>query len=307
MPIPDFQTCMLPLLKFLADGEERRLNEATRHLALHFQLSDEEQNELLPSGQQPVFPNRIGWARSYLKKAGLLDSTRRGCFRITERGRQLLTNPPERITVKYLDQYPEFRLFWDRYRTKRDATIAPEPEELEVALAQTPQEALESAYIRLKEEIAGEVLQTLKNVDPAMFERLVVDVLVEMGYGGNKKEAGRAIGKRGDEGIDGIIKEDHLGLDSIYIQAKRWEGTVGRPEVQKFAGALQGQRARKGIFITTSAFTAEAKDFVSHIESKIVLIDGPTLVDLMIEFGVGVSTVSTYVVKKLNADYFGES
>jgi restriction system protein len=284
------------------------LKEASQHLAKEFGLTEEELNEFLPSGQQPVFTNRIGWARSYLKKAGLLDSPRRGYFRITDRGLSVLKEPPAKINIKFLDRFPDFKEFWDKYRAKREGSDEiPESVEPENAPGQTPHEALESAYLRLRTEISAEILQTLKGSDPSMFESIVVDLLVKMGYGGSRKDAGRAIGRSGDEGIDGIIKEDHLGLDSIYIQAKRWDSTVGRPEIQKFAGALQGQRARKGIFITTSEFSREALDYVSRIESKIVLIDGKALAGLMIDFGVGVTSVATYEVKKIDSDYFGES
>jgi restriction system protein len=207
-----------------------------------------------------------------------------------------------------LDRFPEFKEFWNKYRSKRDADEeSHDTVEAEPAPGQTPHEALENAYARLRSEIAAEILQTLKGADPSMFESIVVDLLVKMGYGGSRKDAGQAIGRSGDEGIDGLIKEDHLGLDSIYIQAKRWGATVGRPEIQKFAGALQGQRARKGIFITTSEFSREALEYVSRIESKIVLIDGRTLAGLMIDFGVGVTSVATYEVKKIDSDYFGES
>jgi len=308
MPIPDFQTCMLPLLRFAADGKEHQLKEASQHLAQEFKLTDKEQNEFLPSGQQPVFINRIGWARSYLKKAGLLDNTRRGYFQITTPGQTVLKEAPPKINIKYLDRFPEFKEFWDKYRSKKSTDEeSEEVVEAETAPGQTPHEALESAYVRLRSEIAAEILQTLKGSDPSMFENIVVDLLVKMGYGGSRKDAGKAIGRSGDEGIDGIIKEDHLGLDSIYIQAKRWEPTVGRPEIQKFAGALQGQRARKGIFITTSEFSKEAQDYVSRIDTKIVLVDGKALAGLMIDFGVGVTSVATYDVKKIDLDYFGET
>ncbi|HXG29424.1 MAG TPA: restriction endonuclease [Nevskiales bacterium] len=298
---------MLPLLRFSADGKEHQLRDAVQHLAKEFRLTDEELNEFLPSGQQPVFINRVGWARSYLKKAGLLDNPKRGYFQITARGHELLKAPPERITIKYLDRYPEFKEFWDKYRSKKEIDDESQPAEAEVAPGSTPHEALENAYERLRSEIAAELLQTLKGADPSLFENIVVELLVKMGYGGSRKDAGKAIGRSGDEGIDGVIKEDHLGLDSIYIQAKRWDNTVGRPEIQKFAGALQGQRARKGIFITTSEFTREAQEYVSRIDTKIVLIDGKALARLMIDFGVGVTSVATYEVKKIDSDYFGET
>lgn len=212
---------------------------------------------------------------------------------------------PREVNVRYLERFPEFLEF----RTARKEGLSEDPgaqQEIEQAPTQTPHEALETAYERLRSELAGEILQTLRASEPALFENIVVELLVKMGYGGSRKDAGKAIGRSGDEGIDGIIKEDHLGLDSIYIQAKRWEATVGRPEIQKFAGALQGQRARKGIFITTSDFSKDASEYVSRIDSKIVLIDGKTLARLMIDFGVGVTTVAAYEVKKLDSDYFAE-
>lgn len=304
MAIPDYQACMLPLLRQVADGAEHRLKDVVTTLAADFNLTADEINEFLPSGQQPVFINRIGWARTYLKKAGLLVAPRRGYFAISPRGLEVLRENPPSINVKYLERFPAFL---DFKTARKDVPEEPSsPAQLEVPLGQTPHEALEGAYERLRSELAGEILQALKGADPALFENIVVELLVKMGYGGSRKDAGRAIGRSGDEGIDGIIKEDHLGLDNVYIQAKRWEGTVGRPEVQKFAGALQGQRARKGIFITTSDYSKEAYDYVSRIESKIVLMDGKTLSYLMIDFGVGVASVSTYEVKKIDLDYFTE-
>ena len=303
MPIPDYQSCMLPLLRFASDGEEHQLKQAANRLAEEFKLSDEEISEFLPSGQQPVFINRIGWARTYLKKAGLLKNPRRSYFQITDRGLTVVRENPPVVNVKYLERFPEFLEFRALRRDDAAASNSDQTEP-ESAPAQTPHEALEAAYERLRSELASEILQALKSADPAFFENIVVELLVKMGYGGSRKDAGKAIGRSGDEGIDGIIKEDHLGLDSIYIQAKRWEPTVGRPEIQKFAGALQGQRARKGIFITSSDFSREATEYVSRIDSKIVLIDGKSLARLMIDFGVGVSSVATYDIKKIDPDYF---
>lgn len=308
MPIPDFQSCMLPLLRYAADGKEHQLKDAMQHLAREFKLTDDELNEFLPSGQQPVFINRLGWARSYMKKAGLLSNPRRGFFQITARGQTVLKEAPPEINIKYMERFPEFREFWSKYRAKRDSEEETQNvADVEIPPGQTPHEQLETAYERLRTEIVAELLQILKGADPSLFENIVVELLVKMGYGGSRKDAGKAIGRSGDEGIDGVIKEDHLGLDSIYIQAKRWDATVGRPEIHKFAGALQGQRARKGIFITTSEFSREARDYVSRIDSKIVLIDGKMLARLMIDFGVGVTSVATYEVKKIDSDYFGES
>ena len=303
MAIPDYQTIMLPLLKFLADGGEHSLREAIDSLADGFSLTETERSEMLPSGQQAIFTNRVGWARTYLKKAGLLESTRRAFFRITDRGKKALAGAPNRIDVNFLEQFDEFVQFRSirREKSHSDESIANGAD-----TDQTPEESLESAYQKLREGLASEILQITKSCSPAFFEQLVVDLLVKMGYGGSRREAGQALGKSGDGGIDGIIKEDKLGLDIIYIQAKRWDGSVGRPEVQKFAGALQGQRAKKGIFITTSAFTKDATDYASFIDSKLILIDGVRLVEFMIDHGVGVTTQAPYEIKRIDSDYFTE-
>ncbi len=302
MAIPDYQTIMLPLLRFLRDGVEHAKREAVESLAKKFKLTEEQRRELLPSGKQPLFGNRVGWARTYLKKAGLIASTRHGYFIITERGREVVSQNPPKIDVKFLEQFPEFIEFREfrKDKVKKPKKVIPISHEI------NPEELLETAYQELQESLASDLLQAIKQCNPDFFERLVVDVLIKMGYGGSRKEAGQAIGRTGDEGIDGIIKEDKLGLDIIYMQAKRWENTVGRPEVQKFAGALQGQRARKGIFITTSDFSKEALDYVKNIDTKIILIDGQRLPELMIEHNVGVSPVASYEIKKIDTDYFIE-
>jgi len=300
MAIPDYQSFMLPLLKFYADGLEHNSQEAVEILAKDFKLTDEERREMLPSGRQEVFDNRIGWARTYLKKAGLLDAPRHGVNRITAGGLEVLKQKPQRIDVRFLTQFKEFQEWRALRHAKPD-----ESSELE-SNDKTPEESLESAYQRIRNDLTAELLQRLKTCSPAFFERLVVEVIVKMGYGGTRKDAGKAIGRSGDGGIDGIIKEDKLGLDAIYIQAKRWENTVGRPEIQKFVGALTGLRAKKGLFITTSNFSSDAEDYVSRIDAKVVLIDGETLAQLMIEHNVGVSTVNTYEVKKVDSDYFSE-
>jgi restriction system protein len=300
MPIPDYQTIMLPLLKFLSDGQVHSLREAVENLAKEFQLSEEERKKLLPSGKQPVFSNRVGWGRTYLKKAGLIKSIRHGYFAITDEGKKVLSKSPEHIDTKYLEQFPEFVEF------KQSKKVA-EPPANSTPGKTNPEEVLETAYQEIQETVASELLRTVKGCSPEFFERLVVDLLLKMGYGGSRKEAGEAIGNTGDGGIDGIIKEDKLGLDIIYIQAKRWtNGIVGRPEIQKFAGALQGQRARKGIFITTSNFSKEALEYVRNIDSKITLIDGQLLAELMVEHNVGVSPVASYEIKKIDNDYFTE-
>ena len=302
MAIPDFQSIMLPLLKFVGDRKEHSLRETIEALSEEFDLTDEERQELLPSGQQATFGNRVGWARTYMKKAGLLESTRRGYFRITERGLDVLRQNLQKIDIAFLRQFPEFVEF----QTPRRGTKGKATKQDTVETKLTPEEEIEAAYQRVRQGLAAELLETVKSCSPAFFERLVVDLLIKMGYGGTRRDAGEAIGKSGDGGIDGIIKEDRLGLDIVYIQAKRWDNPVGRPEIQKFAGALQGQRARKGIFITTSAFTNTAQQYVARIDSKIVLIDGDLLSQLMIDHDVGVTTATSYELKRIDSDYFTE-
>jgi restriction system protein len=299
MAIPTFQQITLPLLKLLEDKQEHSLRQVIDTLTNEFILTSEEQRALLPSGKQAIFDNRVGWARTYMKKAGLLEYTRRGFFRITERGLDVLIQKPTMIDVKFLEQFEEFKEF---QTIRHEKAITPDREETE----NTPEEALANAYQNLKNELASDLLQQLKTSSPKQFENIVIDLLVAMGYGGSRKEAAKAIGKSGDEGIDGIINEDRLGLDVIYIQAKKWEGTVGRPEIQKFAGALQGQHAKKGIFITTSNFSKEAADFAVRVDNKIILIDGDTLVQYMIDHNIGVAPFASYEVKKIDLDYFTE-
>lgn len=301
MPIPDYQSIMLPLLKFAADGQERSLRETIEMLADQYGLTNEERSELLPSGQQSVFDNRVGWARTYMKKAGLLETTRRGYYKITPRGRQVLQSNPHKINAAFLRQFPEFVEF---QRPSKDK--AEEIDDQESNETRTPEEVIETAYQKVRRGLAAELLQVIKEHSPVFFERLVIDLLVKMGYGGTRKDAGQAIGRSGDGGIDGIIKEDRLGLDIVYIQAKRWDSVVGSPEIQKFAGALQGQRAKKGVFITTSAFSQAALDYISRIDSKIVLIDGDMLAQLMIDYNIGVASVAAYELKRIDSDYFTE-
>jgi restriction system protein len=300
MAIPDYQTLMLPLLQLASDCKEHQLRAVAETLADEFALSSDERSELLPSGSQFVFANRVGWARTYLKQAGLIDSPRRGFFRITPRGLTLLQEKPLRIDVNLLERFPEFLEF--RARRKKESASTPDL----TASGETPEDALAVAYQTLRADLEAELLQQVKESSPAFFERLVVELLVKMGYGGSRQDAGRAIGRRGDGGIDGIINEDRLGLDVIYVQAKRWDTTVGRPEIQRFAGALQGQRARKGVFITTSSFSQDAEEYALRIDSRIILIDGARLTRLMVDHNVGVSTVGVYEVKKIDSDFFAE-
>jgi restriction system protein len=289
---------MLPLLQYFADGEEHANQETVDILAEGLHLTEVERGQLLPSGKQMVFTNRVAWAKSRLKQAGLIDSPRRGVYRLTECGREVLRSHPGAITLRFLDQFPEYRAF--RSQTTATVPVA----DSQPANTLTPQEYIESGYQQMRATLAAELLTRVKECSPHFFERLVIELLLAMGYGGSRQEAGQAVGKSGDGGIDGIIKEDRLGLDVIYIQAKRWEGVVGRPEVQKFAGALQGQRARKGIFLTTSTFTKEAVAFAAAIDSKIVLIGGAELVTLMIDYNIGVTLVASYEIKRMDTDYF---
>jgi len=308
MAVPDYQSLMLPLLRFAGNKkDEISTGEAVEVLANELNLTDKDMKEMLPSGIQFTFVNRIGWASTYMKKAGLLEATRRGYFRITERGQELLKKQPKLINVKLLRQYPEFIEFQQLKGTRRGDKVSSSESVPDISAA-TPSEALENAYENLRDELGDELLARLKKSSPSFFERAVVELLVKMGYGGSRADAGKAIGRSGDGGIDGIIKEDRLGLDVVYIQAKRWDSnSVGRPDVMQFAGALQAQKATKGIFITTSRFTDEARNYVSQIGSKIVLIDGEQLTNLMIENDIGVSTISLYPVKKIDTDYFDES
>lgn len=306
MAIPDFQTIMLPLLQFCGDSKEHSNRDAIDHLSEIFHLSEDEQKELLPSGRQSIFHNRVAWARAYMKMAKFLENPQRGIFQITDRGKKVLQNPPQKIDIRFLMQFPEFaehrKAEQNKLKKKKIESTSLE----ESGSSITPEEQIEEAYESLKENLTSEIISQLKESSPSFFEKVVVEVLVKMGYGGSRKDAGEAIGKSGDEGIDGIIKEDRLGLDIIYIQAKKWENTVTRPEIQKFAGALQGKRAKKGIFITTSEFSQGCEEYVAAIDSKIILIGGQHLAQLMIDFNVGVSTEAIYELKRVDSDYFAE-
>ncbi len=299
--IPNYQSCMLPLLKFASDEKIHTLPEAVAYIASLFNLTEEEKKQMLPSGTQTIIFNRVGWAKTYLKKAGLLEDPKRATFRITKRGIDLLKENPPEINTKYLTRYEEFVAFQNNKSEKNKNVIS---EETQSNI--TPEESIEFGFQKLKDSVSEDIINKIKECSSNFFEKLVVELLVKMGYGGTLKEAGQVLGKSGDGGIDGIIKEDKLGLDVIYIQAKRWENVVGRPEIQKFAGALLGQKAKKGIFITTSWFTNEALDFVKNLDSKIVLIDGEMLTDLMIEYNLGVSTYKIYELKRIDNDYFVE-
>jgi restriction system protein len=306
MSIPDFQSFMLPLLEFTADKEEHRQSDAADALASHFNITDADRKEMLPSGRQTRFDNRVAWAVVFLRKAKFLESTRRGRFKITKRGLEILKSNPTRIDAKFLMQYgdDEFREFRKPSHRIDDPTKNHEDPDSEPI--RTPREVMDAGYQEMRRDLSQELLNRIKSSPPRFFEQLVVDLLVAMGYGGSRKDAGEAVGQSGDGGIDGIIKEDKLGLDAIYLQAKRWEGTVGRPVVQAFAGSLEGHRARKGVMITTSQFSLDAQDYVTRIEKKIVLIDGEELAKLMIDYGIGVAADAIYELKRLDTDYFEE-
>lgn len=301
MAIPDFQSIMLPMLRLAQGRTEYTMREICEDLAQFFHLTPEELAIKLPSGQG-TFANRVAWAKAYLTMAGLLASPKRGVLHITPVGKTVLGNAPEKITIKFLQQFPAYEQARG-IKNSLSATSSDLPSDKEI---ETPEEILEAAYERLRAEVAVSLLQHIKDNSWEFFEHLVVKLLVAMGYGGSFRDAGQATRKTGDGGIDGVIKQDRLGLDSIYLQAKRWENVVGRPEIQKFVGALHGQRAKKGVFITTSHFSTEAKDYAEQIDPKIVLIDGAELVELMMDHNLGVSPVATYVIKKVDTDFFAE-
>jgi restriction system protein len=303
MAVPDFQSFFRPMLEFLSDGKEHTIAEARQALAVSMGMSESDLRDLLPSGIQTKFDNRVAWAKSYLKQAAAVDFPRRGSFKITDRGRKLVADYPGRIGVKILNQFPEFLAFHAprSQRADNDREVAQD-------VAETPEESLQEAYNSIRDSLASDLMERITKNSSAFFESLVVDLMLALGYGGSRAEAGKTIGQSGDEGIDGIINEDKLGLDIIYLQAKRWTTTsVGRPELQKFVGALHGKRAKKGVFITTGKFTDDARRYVENIDPKVILIDGVTLAGLMIDHDLGVSTSARYDVKKIDNDYFEDA
>lgn len=305
MAIPDFQKLMLPLLDFSRDQLPHTLAEARKHLANIYSLSNEDLNELLPSGKQKRFDNRVAWAKQYLGMAGLLDSPKRGSFSISSEGMKFLETKPKSISISTLDQFPKFRAF--REGSKTDPLFTDTSSDKIETITETPEELLEKSFNQIQNELALSLLNQLKNCTSSYFENIVVMLLEKMGYGKYRKDAGKTTGKTGDEGIDGVINEDRLGLELLYIQAKCWKDiTVGRPEIQKFVGALHGKRARKGVFITTSTFSNDAKKYVALIDPRVVLIDGIQLAFLMIEHGLGVSVKTTMELKKIDSDFFIE-
>jgi len=301
MPIPDYQSLMLPVLWLVQDRTEHPVSEMRQRIADQLGLTESELSERLSSDTTTVFMNRVGWAVQYLKSAGVIRAMRRGVYEITERGLSLLKTQPSEITVKTLRQFPEFTEF-EVKGSETAQTSVPDTQQNETKA--TPEESLENSFQVLRDALAHELLETMKNGTPAAFERIVVDLLVAMGYGGSVEDAGKVVGKSGDGGIDGIIKQDKLGLDAIYVQAKRWKDIVGSPEIMRFSGSLTKRHASRGVFITTSTFTKDALEFVEAMPQKIVLVDGKQLASLMIEHDVGVSSTKAYTLKRLDQDYF---
>ena len=300
MAIPGFQEITLPLLRACKDGNEWSMAAIREPIATHFGLTAEDRKEMIPSGTQPRFHNRVAWAKVYLERAGLLTKIRRGHFRISPTGQKVLENPPQIIDIPFLSQFDGFDDFRTKTNEKPEASPSPSPE------AETPEEQLQSAHQRLCDDLATQLLAQISEMSFEFFEKLVLDLMLAMGYGGSREDSGALTNAGADEGIDGIINEDQLGLDSIYLQAKKWQHSVGRPEIHKFVGALHGRRARKGVFLTTSTFTRDAIEYAKTIDTKVVLIDGRRLAELMIKHDVGCSPSQTFVVKKLDSDYFGE-
>lgn len=306
--IPDFQTLMLPVMQILSDKSEHATQKLISSLADKYKMTKEEREELLPSGRQRIINNRVAWARIYLQKARLIESPKRSVYRITEDGLKILEGSPQRIDIRFLKTIPAFN-DWQKtfaYQGKKDNNDTLNSIE-EIDIAKTPEELIDYTFAKLKAELSTELLDKIISKSAEFFEQLVIDLLVKMGYGGYRKSAGRTTRLTGDGGIDGTIQEDKLGLDFIYLQAKKWKDkAVGRPDLQAFVGALEGNKASKGVFITTSRFVANAEDYLRTISKKVILIDGKQLTDLLIENNVGLSTKAVYEVKQVDNDYFDE-
>ncbi|MBV8632487.1 MAG: restriction endonuclease [Silvibacterium sp.] len=298
MSVPGFQKTLLPILKFVSDDQPHRPAETLAYVQTQFDLTEEDLTDRLPNGRTRLM-DRVLWAITYLRKARLIESISRGVFKITERGKTLLAEKPRDLTAKDLERYPEYLEFARKGRV--------EGKQPDTTTQESPEEELNRIFNAIRKNLEIELLDALKTSSPTFFEKVVVSLLVAMGYGGSIEDAGRTTRRTGDDGIDGVIKEDRLGLDVIHIQAKRWNTTVvGRPEIQSFAGSLEGQRGKKGVFITTSSFSGEARDYVSRIEKKIILIDGAEFARLCVDFGIGVQDRTSYIVKKIDPDFFDE-
>jgi restriction system protein len=305
MPIPEFNEIKAPALQFFADGKEHHIKEVYESLAKHFALTEEELSQVLPSGRQLRWHNRASWACYDLFRAGLLVKPRRGVYLITEIGKQIAATHPKMIDRDFLMQFPDFAAWQELTEAGRSSEEKALPEATSSSV--TPNEIIESAFASLQGTLKSEILELVARIDPYRFEQVVIDLLLAMGYGGSRQEAAMVTQKSNDEGIDGLINEDRLGLDRLYIQAKRWKNTVGRPDIQSFVGALAGQQATKGIFITTSDFTSQAREFVKNLPQRVILIDGDRLAELMIEHNIGVSRSVSYEIKRIDSDYFEEA
>ncbi|RUR12524.1 restriction endonuclease [Legionella septentrionalis] len=303
MPIPNYQDCMYPILKLLSKHDELKFTKLISMIGDWFKLSGEEKNKMLTSGRSTILRTRVHWAKVYLKQAGLVKYPQRGYVALTSRGNEVLASNPESINTDYLKQFSEFVDFLNRSKSSNQ-----DSENSDKNSQESPEEILSNTYNSIKDQVTAELLDEIKFCTPQFFEELVVKVIVAMGYGGSFEEAHKAIGKVGDEGVDGVIKEDRLGLDSIYLQAKlkRTDTNVGRPDVQKFYGALQGKRSKKGIFITTTDFSKEARDYANNIDLKIILISGQVLIDLMWEYNIGLKVKNFYPLKEIDYDFFVE-
>ena len=308
MAIPDYQTLMLPVLQLASEGEQR-VADVVDLLADRLGLTDEERQKLLPSGRQRVLHNRIHWAKFYLTKAGFLSSPGRGRFATTQAGKELLAEKLDRIDVSVLMRQPDFREFYRNEGNTASSTVETAPGTASNEPTTTPEEQIEEAYQALEGTLRADLLDRIAKNSPSFFEQLIVDLLVAMGYGGSHKNAAAQLGRSGDGGVDGVINEDRLGLDRVYVQAKRYAAgnAVGRPDVQAFVGSLVGLGASKGVFVTTSTFSTQARDFVKHLSQRVVLLDGASLADLMIEHGVGVRTSRTIDFRRLDEDFFDEA
>ena len=314
MPVPPYHEFYSPIMRFAGDGREHSNHEIANAVAAALALSPADRDELLPSGKKTKLADRTSWATTYLCVAGLLTRPRRARYAITDEGRAVLANPPSRLDNAYLRKYPSFTAFISG-RAAAVGDVGPAtgtanrtlPSLLPDVPTQTPDELLHAGARTLRASLVAELQAQLATCSPAFFERLVVDLLRAMGYGGTSPESGRITGRAGDGGIDGIVDEDKLGLDAVYLQAKRWADNVGRPVVQGFVGALEMHKANKGVMISTSEFTADARDYVKLIGKRVVLIGGRQLAELLIDHSVGVRTVSTYVVQKVDSDYFEEA
>lgn len=300
MAVPEFQGFMLPILNLFSDGNKHTTKECMETVIKYFNLSDEDVKLTVPSGKQTLVANRVYWSLTYLKKSLLLQTIERGIYKITSRGKELLDTSPVRIDKKLLSKYEEYRIFSNQEKGVETNNLESNDNTLEI----TPEENIDLIYNKIKSQLSDDLLEIILDKDPYYFERLVMDVLTKMGYGDINDNQNMVTKKSGDEGIDGIINQDKLGLDKIYVQAKRWNNVVRRPELQKFVGALSTKKSNKGIFITTSDFTKDAREYVTNLSQTIILINGKDLTKLMIEYNVGVQSNYSYEIKKIDNDYF---